>query len=165
MASFQPTPLRAALLALLLAATALPAAAAEPLAPADFHLDDYADTVVLVDFWASWCKPCSVSLPWLSQLAETYADQGLVIVAVNLDKKLASAEGMLTELDPHIVVVHDPAGELAEQYDLAGMPSAYLYDRAGELHAQHVGFQLADAPTREHEIAALLKQEAPTDAH
>jgi len=148
---------------------AMPVLAAETAAPAlspdDFQLQDHAGQVVLLDFWASWCKPCAVSLPWMSKLASTYADRGLVVVAVNLDKQLAAADKLLAQLDPHIVVVHDPEGVLARQHDLAGMPSSFLYDRDGKLHEQHVGFLPANADAREQAIMALLETEATPDAN
>ena len=131
----------------------------------EFHLQDYAGQVVLVDFWASWCKPCATSLPWMSRLAATYADSGLVVVAINLDKKLASADDFLKQLDPHIVVVHDPEGELARQYDLAGMPSSFLYDRNGELQTHYVGFLPAEADAHEQAVLALLDPEATVHGH
>ena len=159
---------RAACLAVLLLLVALPGAARPAddapaadraiLTVADFDLAAHAGKVVLVDFWASWCKPCQVSLPWLSRLAAAHPDD-LVILAVNLDRELPAARRLLADLDPHVLVVHDPKGELAGRYDLAGMPTSYLYDRAGALQATHVGFLPAEADAREAEITALLGAE------
>jgi len=135
------------------------------LATEDFSLRNYAGKVVLVDFWASWCKPCALSLPWLSKLAATYCDEGLVVVAVNVDKKLAAAESFLAVLDPRVVVVHDSEGKLAAAHELEGMPSSFLYDRTGKLRAQHVGFLPAEAANREQAVTDLLHEEATPDAH
>jgi thiol-disulfide isomerase/thioredoxin len=157
--------MRTACLAVLLLAAALPGAARPAddapaadratLTVADFDLAAHAGKVVLVDFWASWCKPCQVSLPWLSRLAAEHSED-LVVLAVNLDRNLAAAERMLADIDPHVVVIHDPKGELAGRYDLAGMPTSFLYDRAGVLRATHVGFLPAEADARKAEIIALL---------
>ncbi len=111
----------------------------------------------MVDFWASWCKPCGKALPWLSQLAAAHRDDGLVVVAVNLDEDLDSAQTMLAGLSTAVVVVHDPEGELAGKYDLQGMPSTYVYDRTGKLRFDHVGYVPAESGDREGEIALLLK--------
>jgi cytochrome c biogenesis protein CcmG/thiol:disulfide interchange protein DsbE len=142
-----------------------PAPARKILAAADFKVSDYAGKVLIVDFWASWCKPCGESLPWLSNLAATHGKDGLAVVAVNVEEDLAKGKKMLNALDPHIVVVHDPEGKLAKEYDLQGMPSAFVYDRAGKLHACHVGFLAAEADAKRQEILDLLKDKGDGDAH
>lgn len=148
------------LLLLLAAASARGEAAPRAvLAPEDFVVADHAGKVLVVDFWASWCKPCGKSLPWLSQLAAAHAAEGLVVVAVNLDEDLGKAEKQLAALDPAIVVVHDPEGVLAERYALEGMPSAFVYDRQGKLRATHVGFLPAEAVARAAAILDLLHEE------
>ena len=154
---------RKALVVLALWLLAIPAIAAAADAPAwlsadEFNLEPYSGEVVLVDFWASWCKPCKESMPWLSALQEKYGDQGLRIVAVNIDKKRESALEMSKMLHGDVTLVHDPAGKLAEKYELQGMPSSYLYDRSGELVNSHVGFLAADCEAKEAELEALLNE-------
>ena len=138
--------------------------AARPVLSCDeFKLDDYAGKVLVVDFWASWCKPCGESLPWLSGLAAVYEKDGLAVVAVNVEEDLAKGKKMLAALDPCIVVVHDPEGKLAAQYELQGMPSAFVYDRTGKLRASHVGFLAAEADAKKQEIVALLEEGVKSD--
>ena len=129
------------------------------LSAAEFDLERWEGHVIFVDFWASWCGPCKKSMPWLSQMQQKYETEGLVVVAVNLDRKLASASRMLDSLYPGIQVVHDPEGKLAGQYELEGMPSAFLYDRKGELIARHVGFLAAESADKEEQIRQLLMKE------
>jgi len=128
-----------------------------PLAAKDFQVENWSGQVVLVDFWASWCKPCQKSLPWLVELQARYGDEGLQVVTVNLDRDGQAAVPMASALPPGIVQVHDPEGVLAEERNLQGMPSAYLYDSQGNLSAIHVGFTLADTASKEQEIEALLR--------
>jgi thiol-disulfide isomerase/thioredoxin len=172
MPTLRPFSTVAALLLLSGLVAALPASAlaADPppvrpvLAPADFAVADHVGKVLIVDFWASWCKPCGKSLPWLSQLVAAHGAEGLTVVAVNLDEDFAKAQKLLAELDPAIAVVHDPEGVLAERYELQGMPSAYVYDRQGELRARHVGFLPAEAAGKEAEILDLLHEGGASDA-
>ena len=139
---------------------------ARPIAsPEDFKLSDYAGKVLIVDFWASWCKPCGESLPWLSGLAATHGKEGLAVIAVNVDEDLAKGAKLMKGLDPAIVVVHDPEGKLATQYELQGMPSAFVYDRTGKLRASHVGFLPAEADAKKQEIVQLLAEKGGDDAH
>lgn len=133
----------------------------EVLAAAGFDLADYAGQVVLVDFWASWCKPCKESMPWLGEMQRKYGPEGLQVVAVNLDRKLDTAGAMLAAMEPGIIVVSDPEGELADRYELQGMPSSFVYDRGGDLAASHVGFLASECGKKEAELAELLKAAAP----
>ena len=136
-----------------------PTAASGPLPVADFRLADFQGSVVLVDFWASWCAPCRHSLPWLNAMQQKYGDQGLQVVMVNLDRDPDAASRMAADIDAGIRQFLDPAGELAASYELEGMPSPFLYDRTGELISSHVGFLKSDGPKREKAIGAALESE------
>jgi cytochrome c biogenesis protein CcmG/thiol:disulfide interchange protein DsbE len=159
---------RAALLLALTLAFALPAqtrtahgAAAVPPAAAGFDLptttgtvklDALRDKVVLVDFWASWCGPCRQSFPWLSAMSERYGKDGLVVVAINLDKDRDAAQAFLREFSPPFTVAFDPAGKSAEAFDVKAMPSSFLVSRTGRLVASHAGFARRDADAFEQQI-------------
>ncbi len=133
------------------------AATASDAVPAgDFQLDKLKGKVVLMDFWASWCKPCAKSMPWLARMQERYGPEGLVVVTVNLDKDSSKGDALAATLPATVYKVNDPGGILAEERNLQGMPSAYLYDRDGKLQAFHVGFFEAELETREQEIVDLL---------
>lgn len=114
--------------------------------------------VVLVDFWASWCEPCRKSFPWMSAIFERDAASGLVVVAINLDKRREPAEAFLRELSPPFIVAFDPAGRTAEAYDVTAMPSSYLVGRDGRLLYSHAGFDPRDAATIENEIEKAVAQ-------
>jgi thiol-disulfide isomerase/thioredoxin len=105
--------LAAGLLTLLASISCL---AAAPELPADFAR--YRGQVVVVDFWASWCKPCRQSIPWLNELRTRYGPQGLVIVGVNVDANRADAEKFQREVPIGFEVLYDPEGKLAEQFGL-----------------------------------------------
>lgn len=108
--------------------------------------------VVLVDFWASWCGPCRQSFPWMSTMSERYGPQGLVVVAINLDKERWQADKFLRELSPPFIVAFDPNGKTAEAFDVQAMPSSFLVDRAGRLVYSHKGFDRKDADAFETRI-------------
>ena len=112
--------------------------------------------VVYLDFWASWCKPCQKSFPWMRELKSTYQAQGLEVVAVNLDKERALADSFLNDLEVNFVVAFDESGSTASQYQLKGMPSSYLIGRDGKVYATHVGFRDQDKQKLEAAIQKLL---------
>jgi len=98
----------------------------------DFDLSRYRGSVVYLDFWASWCGPCLQSFPWLAQMHEKYADQGLRIVAVNLDKQRPAADRFLRRVPAPFELVFDPKGTLAERFEVSGMPHSFMFDRNGK---------------------------------
>lgn len=118
-------------------------------------LQDYKGKVVYVDFWASWCKPCRASFPFMHELAAKYNDS-LVIVAINVDENRHDADRFLQDFDINFNIVFDPEGHIAESYDIKGMPSSYLYDRQGRLLGSHVGFRQKDSATIEAAIAEAI---------
>jgi cytochrome c biogenesis protein CcmG/thiol:disulfide interchange protein DsbE len=128
------------------------ARAAEP----GFDLAQYRGKVVYLDFWASWCKPCRHSFPWMNAMQQKYGADGLVIVAVNVDEQHADAEKFLKETPAGFTVIYDPAGKLAEQYGIYGMPSSFVIGRDGQVLQKHQGF-FDDSPAKyEAELRAGL---------
>jgi len=132
-----------------------------PQPASEFDLAQFKGQVVLVDFWASWCGPCRKSLPWLNLMQEKYGAQGLQIVTINLDKKPAAARKMSAEMIPAIRQFSDPEGTLAAHYELEGMPSSFLFDRAGKQLAVHLGFVDSEKNEREQEVQAALIRKEP----
>lgn len=122
------------------------------------QLEDYRGKVVYLDFWASWCEPCKKSFPWMHQMKANYADQGFEIVAVNLDKDRKLANEFLKLVDVNFQVAFDNSGKTASRYKLRGMPSSYLIDRDGKVHASHVGFRDKDKSDLEQAIKSLLNK-------
>lgn len=131
---------------------ALFAAGACPAYAEDFSPAAYKGKVVYLDFWASWCTPCKLSFPWMNELARTYAQRGLVVVAVNVDHDRDAAEQFLHETPAAFHVIYDPAGKIAERYKVKDMPTTVVIGRDGAVHYVHEGFM----PAREGEYAAQV---------
>jgi thiol-disulfide isomerase/thioredoxin len=126
----------------------------------DLNLAAYKGKVVYIDFWASWCGPCRQSFPWMKELQATKGKEGLVIIAVNVDQEKKLADAFLAEFSPGFKVVFDPAGKLATEFKVAGMPSAYIIDRDGKPRFKHIGFHLEKREQYEQEIQSLLDEPA-----
>ncbi len=120
----------------------------------EFDLREFQGKVVVLDFWASWCVPCRRSFPWMNSMQEKYADQGLVIIGVNLDAVDADAQDFLRETPANFRIISDPDGALAREYDVIAMPTSYIFDRNGDLVTRHLGFKVR----RQEEYEALLAE-------
>ncbi len=156
--------------ALLLLACQLQAAGAD-MAP-DFTLPRLGDQqpltlsslrgkVVYVDFWASWCAPCAISLPALQELHNELHPQGFEVVAINLDETQAQATRFLEPLNIAYPVLFDARQETPQAYRIAGMPTAFLVDRRGNLRATHTGFKTGDSQKLKQQIQQLLQEPPP----
>lgn len=119
-------------------------------------LAQYEGKVVIVDFWASWCVPCRRSFPWLNNMHEKYADDGLVIVGVNLDQERTDADEFLEEFPASFRIYFDESKEMAKEFDVVAMPSSYLLGRDGELRKRHFGFKVKKQDEYEAAIIAAL---------
>ena len=123
-------------------------------------LESYTGKVVLVDFWASWCSPCLQSFPWMNDLQERLAGEGLVIVAVNLDQDRARANAFLDKVPVQFRVEYDAAGRIAKQFGVQAMPTSFLIDRKGNVRIRHAGFREKQRAERERQVRELLQESA-----
>jgi thiol-disulfide isomerase/thioredoxin len=114
--------------------------------------------VVYVDFWASWCVPCRISMPVLEELARRLGPRGFAVVGVNKDATTADAERFLRRVPVTFALVSDPGDAWAIAFGVKAMPSGYLVDRAGVVRHVHRGFTAQTAATLEREIEALLRE-------
>ncbi len=120
-------------------------------------LNDALGKVTLVDFWASWCKPCRAENPNIVRVYEKYHDKGLNIVGVSLDK---SKEKWLEAIEAdhlnwnHISHLKFWQGPIAALYQVRSIPAAFLLDENGVIIAKNLrGKALED------KIAEVLSKE------
>jgi len=122
----------------------------------EVELDALKGKVVYLDFWASWCKPCVKSFPWMKKMKSKYMDQGFEVLAVNLDSEKKLGENFAKKMQVNFLIGFDPQGETAARYQLRGMPSSFLIGRDGKIYATHIGFRDEDKPKIEQAIKQLL---------
>lgn len=111
---------------------------------------------VYVDFWASWCAPCLKSLPLYNALYHEYRDQGLEIVAINVDNPIEDGLDFLLDTPLDFLIPADPDGETAELFEVIGMPTSYLIAPDGTVKLVHMGFRDGDIELIEEEINKIL---------
>jgi peroxiredoxin len=120
-------------------------------------LSDLKGSVVLINFWATWCGPCQVEMPHLQRLHEELKDDGLVVLAISVDEARTASR-----VKPHIKskgftfpVLLDTSTEVVTQYNpQKTLPYSVLVDRRGNIHWRHNGY----SPGDEAEIAVKIRE-------
>jgi len=101
----------------------------------DVSLDDYRGQLIILDFWATWCKPCTTTFPELHALVEAYADDSVVMLVISLDRSEKRAREYLTEngyaTDKVLWGSLTQARSVKELYGVGGIPRTFLIDRDG----------------------------------
>lgn len=96
--------------------------------------------VVYLDFWASWCKPCKKSFPFMNELQQKYSADTFKVVAINMDEFADDAKQFLADIPADFDVYTDPENKLAESLQLPGLPVAFVIDKNGIIKGRHIGF-------------------------
>ena len=104
------------------------------------HLSDYKGKVVLLDFWATWCGPCKIEIPWFMDLQRKNKDRGFEVLGVSMDEEgWEVVKPFLADLGVNyrVVIGTDAAAQAYGGVD--ALPTTFLIDRAGKIAAVHVG--------------------------
>ena len=115
------------------------------------------DKIVVLDFWASWCGPCRVSLPIVAQVCKEYADKGIVFRAVNLKEDAETIRAFLQEEPIDAPVVMDTDGAAAMAYRVEAIPHTVIIGRDGIVEAVHVGASEGMEAKLRKQLDALLE--------
>jgi peroxiredoxin len=113
---------------------------------------------VLVNFWASWCKPCQKEIPELNRIYEKFSAQGFSIVGINIDKEKANAERYMERIPISYTVAFDSGMSVIDDYKAPGMPSSYIIDKNGIVREIIYGFSEKKKALIESSITALLNE-------
>lgn len=108
--------------------------------------------VVILDFWASWCGPCRLSIPELARLHGVYGAQGLTVVGVTTDEVAAAKQGVDALGIPY-PVASDAEEQTSAAYAVSALPTLFVIDKRGVVREVVVGFE----PTRARGFEELLK--------
>ena len=116
----------------------------------------YLGRVTYLDFWASWCGPCRLSLPALNRLSQEFDDADFGVVAISVDYVDEDALDFLKRYPVDYPVAIDKTGNSGRDFAVAGMPSGYLIGRDGLIREVHVGFRKGDEAILRDKIQHLI---------
>jgi cytochrome c biogenesis protein CcmG/thiol:disulfide interchange protein DsbE len=112
--------------------------------------------VVLLDFWATWCGPCKIEIPWFIEFQQKYGKQGLQVVGVSIDDTLEKLKPYASQMKMNYLVLQGlDQDAMQDAYGpLFGIPVTVVISREGKVCKKHVGLSSKDA--FEQEIKSLL---------
>jgi peroxiredoxin len=122
---------------------------AEPIPAPDFiledlsgrrvSLEDFKGKVVFLNFWATWCPPCVLEMPSMEKLHNEFANEGLVMLALNFRESRDQVKAFVEEHKLTFTVLLDPAGSVSELYQVWGLPVTTIINRRREIVGKALG--------------------------
>jgi peroxiredoxin len=104
------------------------------------HAADYKGKVVLLDFWATWCGPCKIEIPWFIDFERQFKDQGFAVLGVSMDEDGWGAVNPYVKnmkMNYRVLLGND---DVSTAYGgLDSLPTTLLIDRQGKIASVHVG--------------------------
>jgi cytochrome c biogenesis protein CcmG/thiol:disulfide interchange protein DsbE len=120
-------------------------------------LADYKGKVVLLDFWATWCGPCKVEIPWFIEIEQQFKDRGFAVLGVSMDEdgwEVVKPYVQTMKINYRIVLGNS---EIADLYGgLDSLPTTLLLDRQGKIASVHVGLTPGGKEGFKNDITHLL---------
>jgi peroxiredoxin len=121
----------------------------EAVAAPEFSLSDLAGkkvqlkalrgNVVFLNFFATWCGPCREEMPGMERLFRTHRDQGLVVLAVNMEESAKTVRPFVQQLQLSFPIVLDTAGAVTRDYGVRALPVSFLIGRDGHIRWRAIG--------------------------
>ena len=115
-------------------------------------LESLRGKVTIIDFWASWCRPCRIENPNLVRLYNRMHDKGLEIIGVSLDRNKASWERAIADDGltwNHVSNLQYWSDPIAQLYSVRSIPAAFVLDRDGRIVAKNLRGAQLDAKIEE----------------
>lgn len=119
------------------------------------RLADFKGKVVLLDFWATWCGPCTIEIPWFIEFQRRYKDKGFSVIGVSMDEGGWEVVRPFVEelkMNYPIVIGNDQTAAAFGGVDV--LPTTFIIDKQGRIVATHMG--LTSKNEFEETIKSLL---------
>lgn len=126
------------------------------------RLNDYRGKIVLLNFWATWCKPCTKEMPVMQTTYDKLAEKGFVVLAINELEDDAKVREHITQYGHTFPVLMDRDNEVANQFGVYGLPVSFFIDERGVVREYVKGGLLTEQKI--YEVVSRIQNQAPAKA-
>jgi thiol-disulfide isomerase/thioredoxin len=108
-------------------------------------LSDHKGKVIIIDFWATWCGPCRMGIPYVVEIQSKYKEEGLIILGISVDqgnKKAVSEFAKAFNMN-YPVLLFTPR-VISAYGGIQGIPTTFIVDREGKVRDKVIGYQHKD---------------------
>jgi thiol-disulfide isomerase/thioredoxin len=124
----------------------------------DLQLSTLKGTVVLVNFWATWCPPCKEEIPSMVRLNKAMAGKGFKMLAISIDEGGKDAVQKYFKGNTDLPAYLDSDGKISQLYGTTGVPETFIVDKQGIIQKKVVGGMDWSAPEVISYLDELLKK-------
>jgi len=117
---------------------------------------DFGGKLLVLNFWATWCPPCVEETPSLSEFARSVQKDGIVVVAVSVDKNEAAYRKFLQQVQPGFQTARDPEADVPARFGTFKWPETYVIDRNGMVRQKYISNRNWMDPAVMSEIRSFL---------
>jgi peroxiredoxin len=138
----------------------VPDYSAPNLAGEEVAFSDHLGEVVLINVWATWCRPCRVEMPPIQNIYDRFKDQGFTVLAVSIDAGPGYREEVdefVRELGLDFPVLLDPESRISRVLQTIGVPETFVLDREGRIVKRWIGASDWDSEANRAMIEELLR--------
>jgi len=116
------------------------------------------EKLTVIDFWATWCKPCVNAIPELVKISDKYKNKGVAFISINVDgnRGRQKIRPMARSLGINFPVLLDTNGRVQKKLGISAVPSLLIIDAEGRLLVFHKGYRSGDEIVIEKEIKDYL---------
>jgi peroxiredoxin len=125
-------------------------------------LSQYRGKIVLLNFWATWCKPCTTEMPAMQASFDKLRDKGFVVLAINELEDDAKVREHIRTYGHTFTVLMDPDNKVANQFGVYGLPVSVFIDQQGRVQEYIKGGLLTEQMI--NDVVARMQKQEPVKA-
>ncbi|MDX1453544.1 MAG: TlpA disulfide reductase family protein [Oleiphilaceae bacterium] len=124
----------------------------------NIRLEDLRGTVVMLNFWASWCGPCRQEMPHMNDIFKKYEKFGFTVLAVSVDENPEDANRFLDAVPVDFPILYDTDSRVSQLYGVDAMPTTVMIDRNGNMRYLHRGYKPGYEKDYKKQVKKLIRE-------